>query len=79
MTTDEKYSIVIDALTESDTSILREYREHIDTLLHERDEEYEMDTSNLMELQKAELLVKAQKKFSLQELEDMFGGNSFDL
>lgn len=38
-----------------------------------------LDTPNLMELQKAELLVKAQKKFSLQELEDMFGGNSFDL
>lgn len=38
-----------------------------------------LDTPNLMELQKAELLVKAQKKFSLQELEERLGGNSFDL
>lgn len=51
----------------------------LNSLLDEYEAKVTLDTSNLMEQQKAELLKIAQKKFTLQELEEMFGGNSFTL
>lgn len=46
---------------------------------YEKQECMKLDSSNLMEQQKAELLVKAQKRFTLQELEEKLGGNYFTL
>lgn len=71
-------------MKEKDEKYLKSKLEEIEYLKeivedYEKKETVTLDSSNLMELQEAELLVKAQKKFSLQELEDMFGGNSFDL
>jgi len=51
----------------------------LNELLWEWEEKQTLDSSNLMEQQKAELLVKAQKRFTLQELEERLGGNSFTL
>lgn len=58
---------------------LEEEEQRLNYLLDEYESKVVLDTSNLMEEQKAELLKIAQGKFSLQELEEMFGGNSFTL
>lgn len=58
---------------------IEEEEKRLNELLDEWEGKQTLDSSNLMEQQKAELLKIAQKKFTLQELEEMFGGNSFTL
>lgn len=58
---------------------IEEEEKRLNELLDEWEGKQTLDSSNLMEQQKAELLVKAQKRFTLVELEEKLGGNSFTL
>lgn len=64
---------------EEDIEELQEEETRLNDLLDEYESKQTLEISNLEEEQKAELLVIAHKKFTLAELEEKLGGNSFTL